>query len=259
MTYNLTDNQKELARYIVKAVRNEGLAETFIISGKFEQGVVALAWGENSLSIPKGWAHEDFDVLGEEGLLSTRTDRTPAMGGRAAGGPHYCTLKGRIYRAVDSNFAEEDSDSWEGKATKALLPHHIPKSAFIMMWMDEQHHPELQDVCNAIKEVCENFGIQASRADDIEHQDTITETVLQRIRTSEFLIADLSGERPNVYYEIGFAHAIGKHPILYRKEGTPLHFDLSVHNVPEYKNLTDLRDKLTKRFEAMLGRTSSKS
>lgn len=31
-------------------------------------------------------------------------------------------------------------------------------------------------------------------------------------------------------------------------------FDLSVHNVPEYKNITELKELLTKRFEAILGR-----
>lgn len=128
-----------------------------------------------------------------------------------------------------------------------------PNTAFIIMPIDPDDSL-MVDVYNGIKEVCAKFGIHAVRADEIEHQESITDVVLKQIRECEFLIADLSHERPNVYYEIGYAHAINKQPILYRSRDTKLHFDLSVHNVPEYKNSTELKAKLEKRFEEILRR-----
>lgn len=131
-----------------------------------------------------------------------------------------------------------------------LQPVLVPNTAFIMMAMDPAQ-PELEDVCWTIKEVCSCFRIKAFRADDIPHEGQITDVVFAYIATSELLIADLTGEKQNVYYEVGRAHALNKQPILFRKSGTKIHFNLAGNKVLEYRNFSELKKLLQDRLEGM--------
>jgi hypothetical protein len=147
-------------------------------------------------------------------------------------------------------------DSGASLSNNSLVQSYRAGTAFIMMAIDPSK-PDLQDVKDVVKETFKEFGIQAIRADEIEHSDGITDRIVEEIRQSQYLFADLTGERPSVYYEIGYAHAIGKTVLLYRRKGTTIHFDLAYRNSPEYENLGDLRNKMRARLTAMTGRDSS--
>lgn len=123
----------------------------------------------------------------------------------------------------------------------SLLPGISPRTtdAFIIMAMDS--NPELDDVCEAIKEACKNFGFRALRAGDIRHCELIANVIKDLITSAQFVIADLTWEKPNVYHEIGIAQGRDKELILVRKRGTKLHSNLAGNNVIEYANCLELK------------------
>lgn len=59
-----------------------------------------------------------------------------------------------------------------------------------------------------ITDVCNTLGIKARRADDIARQDFIMSNILDGIAKSEIVIVDITGNNPNVFYELGIAHSL---------------------------------------------------
>jgi nucleoside 2-deoxyribosyltransferase len=59
-------------------------------------------------------------------------------------------------------------------------------------------------------------------------------------------VADLTGERPNSYYETGFAHALGKPVILLAQTGTSRHFDIAGYQWHYWNTSEDLKPKFDK-------------
>jgi hypothetical protein len=161
-----------------------------------------------------------------------------------------------VKRAIGEALSLITSIPLPGNADRAGYKYVVPNTALILMSMDPSQS-KYEVVCDAIKLICYRFGIQAFRVDDIQHPYNIIDVIFECMTTSEFLIADLTGENQNVYYEVGRAHGLNKHPILFREYRTKLHFNLSVHNVPEYKNPKELKKLLQDRLEAMLGRKAA--
>jgi hypothetical protein len=124
-------------------------------------------------------------------------------------------------------------------------------SVFIIMSMDE-NDPWLEDVHRTIKRVCETFHLSAKRAADIEHSEKVSDLIEDRIKKAQILICDLTGERPNVYYELGFAHGLRRKVNIYARKDTTIHFDVQDYNVKSYKNTTELEEMLRSRLNDLL-------
>ncbi len=123
-----------------------------------------------------------------------------------------------------------------------------PGFVFILMAMLKSD-PSLKDVHDTIKRACRKCDLKASRVDDISFTGKIDEKVLGSIRCSQFIVADLTHNRPNVYYEIGYAHAFKKPTIIIAREGTIPHFDIQGHNIIYYDSFKDLESKLISFFK----------
>ena len=103
----------------------------------------------------------------------------------------------------------------------------------------------------AYKSISEQFNLRCFRIDEIEDSGKISEQILEQIAESKYIIADLTGSRPNCYYECGFAHALGKELILSVHKDDSIHFDLSGHRFIQWSTESELRRKLKQRFKTL--------
>ncbi len=130
--------------------------------------------------------------------------------------------------------------------------------AFVAMPMDKDDHL-LVDVLEAIKAGAKECGLTAERIDEEESNERITDRMLESIRNAEFVIADLTNGRPNVFYEAGYAHGIGKIPIYVARQGTQLHFDVKDYPVIMFRNMKELREGIARRLRAVAEKRSPES
>ncbi len=112
----------------------------------------------------------------------------------------------------------------------------------------------------AIKAVAEKeFDFKVLRVDEIQDAGQIAHQVLDNISRSEIILAELSGERPNCYYEAGFAHALGKTMVFCVRHGENIHFDLAGYRFIQWKTEEDLRVKLRKYLDAYTSKDAAEN
>ena len=140
-----------------------------------------------------------------------------------------------------SRYAEEVIDLAERLVT--------PRSVFTIMSFEKK----FRDVYENYKEVCKEFGFEAERTDESGSSERIVPRVETGIRGSAFVIADVSEQSPNVFYELGFARGLGKPLIMTYRKGTKLPFDVADIPAIEWKIPEDLKEGLRKRLQQKKG------
>lgn len=110
---------------------------------------------------------------------------------------------------------------------------------------------------NAIRNVCNRLGIDCRRADDIWDNSILIQDVFDLIFTARAVLTDFTDRNPNVFYETGVAHTLGKLVIPITQSVADIPFDLRHHRALTYlpnsegllKLEADLEKKLARVFQ----------
>ncbi|MCA9130202.1 MAG: hypothetical protein KDB22_24110 [Planctomycetales bacterium] len=129
------------------------------------------------------------------------------------------------------------------------------KSVFVAMpFVDE-----FEDVYQfGIYSTIRRCGYICEKVDESLFAGSIIDRIMDGINGAEFIVADLTLEKPNVYLEVGYAWGMNKPVILIAREGQRLHFDLSHHKCIFYKTIGRLADALEKSVLDMFGPGSNR-
>jgi hypothetical protein len=97
-------------------------------------------------------------------------------------------------------------------------------------------HPHFDAVYSTLKRTSEAAGLRCRRADDIWENPAVIQDVVSLIDRSNVVICDCTGRNPNVFYEIGIAHSLGREVILITQAEADIPFDLRHLRYVQYLN-----------------------
>jgi hypothetical protein len=117
-------------------------------------------------------------------------------------------------------------------------------------WFDDYYDSIYQPAIEAA-------GLKPKRADDLYRPSTIVNDIWSYTKCAKIVLADLTGKNPNVFYELGLAHALAKPVVLVAESMNDVPFDLRALRIIEYdKNEPrwgdTLRDKVTQSIKEIL-------
>ena len=110
-------------------------------------------------------------------------------------------------------------------------------TCFVLMPFADEYR-EVYD--HGIRPAAENAGFQCYRADDAVGPRNIVADIIEGLFTADAIIADLTGENANVFYELGIAHSIANKTIMIcQRTQNGLPFDLTSYRTVFYDSTID--------------------
>ncbi|WP_422104717.1 hypothetical protein [Winogradskyella sp.] len=101
---------------------------------------------------------------------------------------------------------------------------------FTLKWSDR--------IWKHLQRIMKENGFSCNRADNLYGADVLKD-IWKAIRESEIIIADTTSKNPNVFYEIGIAHALGKKVVLITQNIDDIPFDFRRFRHIHYEDNTD--------------------
>lgn len=161
------------------------------------------------------------------------------------------------------NNAGENASSEEAPGRKIVFAPSIftvpsepvdPNFVSVMMPFEAS----LADVYKTIQLAASQVGLDCQRADDIWNHSTVIQDIFSLIFKSYIVVCDFTGKNPNVFYEAGIAHTLGKHVVPISQSENDIPFDLKHHRFAKYLNNGEgresLRSDLVSRFATLTDR-----
>ena len=109
----------------------------------------------------------------------------------------------------------------------------------------------------------EDAGLEPYRVDQDPSAEKIIETIEDQIRKARLCLADITTDNPNVWYELGYAFAVGRSVIMVcsRERAGKYPFDIQHRNIIEYtldslSAYDTLREQITTRAKALAKKTA---
>lgn len=127
----------------------------------------------------------------------------------------------------------------------AMQPRDGNRFAFVLMPFDPEFSRIYEEL---VKPALEDEGFEVRRADDTFDQQNILRTIVHNISVADLIVADLTASNPNVFYELGIAHALSQKVVLLSQELEQVPFDLRSYTIVTYSLRFDEVQKLKDRL-----------